>query len=337
MPETNRQIQIDQFGSPQAAVQLVESPRPSPSAGQVLVRTAFAPINPSDVNVLEGRYGKLPPLPAIVGNEGAGTVIEVGPGSGSLTAGDRVIYLDRSDCWQDFVLAEEEQLLRVPADLDLRLASMLKINPLTALCLLRTAGELEPGEWVVQNAANSGVGRAVIAIARASGMRTVNFVRRPELIDPLLEAGADVVALDDDDGRESASQAMGETAPRLALNAVGGESALRLMSMLADGGTHVTYGAMGKKPLKIPNGFLIFRDLRVHGFWLSKWLKTRKQAEITSAYAELAELMGSGALPQPVDTEYQPERIREALGRAIEGSRDGKVLIDFSAPPAPAG
>jgi trans-2-enoyl-CoA reductase len=329
MMHNNRQIRVAAFGTPNEVARLETSPAAEPGPSEVLVRTAFAPINPADINVLEGRYGKLPELPATIGNEGAGTVAAVGAGVEGLAVGDQVFYLDRGDCWQDFVVAKAEQVLRVAPELDPQLACMLKINPLTALLLLGASGELEPGAWVVQNASNSGVGRAVIAVAKAKGLRTVNFVRREELIAPLTEAGGDVVVLDDDSGREAAVAAIGGEPVPLALNAVGGESALRGMSMLASGGTHVTYGAMGKRPLKVPNSFLIFKGLQIRGLWISKWLETSPRAEIEAAYAELAGLMVAGALPQPVDCALPPEKISEALGRAMEGGRDGKVLLDF--------
>jgi trans-2-enoyl-CoA reductase len=326
----NRQIGVDAFGVPVEVARCRRQTVPAPAAGEVLVRTAFAPINPADVNVLEGRYGSLPELPAVVGNEGAGSVALVGEGVTDLGPGDRVIYLGRRDCWQDYVMAARDELLRVPAELDLRLASMLKVNPLTALLLLREGGELEPGAWVVQNAANSGVGRAVIAVAKAKGLRTANFVRREELVDELTAVGADFVAVDDDAGREAARAAIGDAPVRLALNAVGGESALRGMSLLSNGGVSVTYGAMGKRPLKVPNSFLIFKGMQLRGLWISKWLETSTRAEIEAAYGELAEMMVSGELPQPVDAEFPPEEIAAALGRAMEGSRAGKVLLDFT-------
>ncbi len=329
--EPNRRILLKEYGRPLEAAGFDLGSAPTePAAGEVLVRVHYAPINPADLNVLEGRYGKLPAsLPAVVGNEGAGVVAAVGSGVEGLRAGDPVFFLDRADSWQDFVLAEAGQLLPLPAGLDLRAACMLKVNPMTAGLLLGAAGELEPGSWIAQNAANSGVGRAVIALAKARGLRTLNFARRGELADALLAAGGDLAFTDDDAGREAALGALAGAPVPLALNAVGGESALRLMSLLGEGGAHVTYGAMAKAPLKVPNSFLIFKGITVRGLWLSKWLETTPRQEIAAAYARLADAMASGDLPQPVDSTFPPERIAEALARAAEGGRSGKVLLDF--------
>jgi trans-2-enoyl-CoA reductase len=328
---TNRQLTVTSFGIPSEVIQAVRSTVPEPGVGEVLVRTQYAPINPADLNVLEGRYGKLPELPAVVGNEGSGQVVSVGPDVEGLAPGDLVIYLHRSDCWQDYVLATPSQLLRLPAGLDAKAASMLKINPSTAWLLLHQFADLNPGDWIIQNASNSGVGQAVIAIAKAKGWRTANFVRREELIAPLSAIGADLVVLDDDDGKASALESIDDSPVRHAHNAVGGESALRIMSMLSDHGTHVTYGAMGRRPLKIPNSFLIFKNLEVRGLWVTRWLESAPRSEIETVYRELAKLMIAGKLPQPVETTFEPEKIAAAVEKAAEPQRSGKVLLDFQA------
>lgn len=325
----NRQITLRRFGPPSDVAEQTNTPVPALGPGEILVRTHYAPINPADLNVLEGRYGKLPPLPAVIGNEGSGQVADVAPDVDTFCIGDQVIYLHRSDCWQDYVLARPEHLLAVPAELDPVAASMLKINPSTAWLLLHQFVDLEPGAWIIQNASNSGVGQAVIAIAKAKGWRTANFVRRSELIAPLAASGADLVVLDNDDGRTAALEAIGSAPVRLALNAVGGESALRIMSMLAEEGTHVTYGAMGRRPLKIPNSFLIFKGLHIRGLWVSRWLKSAPRTEIETVYGELVRLMLKGELPQPIDAIFDPGEVVPAIERASQPQRTGKVLLDF--------
>lgn len=330
MPSQNRQIRIESFGDPEEVAQMTNGGNPTAAADQVVVRTEFAPINPADINVLEGRYGSLPELPAVIGNEGCGTIESCGTDVTGLKLGDRVIYLNRNDSWQDRVVAKPDELLRVHADLSPQDACMLKINPVTAWLLLHQYGSPEDGGWVVQNASNSGVGRAVIAVARAKGWRTINFVRREELIPELEQAGGDVVVLDDDDGKAKALAALDGAPVSLALNAVGGESALRVMSLLANDGTHITYGAMAMRPLKVPNGMLIFKNLQIRGLWLTRWLNTAPWQDIESVYSELAGLMIGGQLSQPVDCSFAPNEVQAAVRRARESRRSGKVLLDFT-------
>ena len=115
---------------------------------------------------------------------------------------------------------------------------------------------------MIQNAANSAAGRAVIQIAHELGFKTVNVVRRAELIDELRAEGGDVVLMDGEKLRDEVKAATSGAPIRLGLNAVGGESALHLANCLAFGGTLVSFGAMSMQPLKIPTGLLIFKDLR---------------------------------------------------------------------------
>jgi trans-2-enoyl-CoA reductase len=164
-------------------------------------------------------------------------------------------------------------LVVVPDGMAADRAAVLRVNPPTAWLLLQEFAALRPGDWVLQNAATSAVGRAVIEIARHRGWKTLNVVRRAAAAEELRALGADAVVVDDEDMAAAAKEVLGGVVPRLALNAVGGISATRLAGLLGPGGALVTYGAMSREALKIPNGFLIFRDLACRGFWLTRWLR----------------------------------------------------------------
>lgn len=295
------------------------------------MRLLAAPINPADLNVLEGKYATLPDLPATPGVEGVGLVEELGAGADKLAVGDRVVLPHGIGSWREAAIVPAESLHVVPTDVPTEQAAMLKINPVTALHMLEDFVRLEPGDWVVQNAANSGVGHAVIQLARHRGLRTLNFVRRPELIDTLLKAGADAVLLDESDPEEQIHGILGKDRIHLGLNAVGGESALRVARSLAQGGTIVTYGAMGRQPLKIPNGMLIFDDLRWRGFWVSRWYREGSTKEERSKMFEgLFPLAARGILHTPVERIYPLDEAAAALIHAAQGRRGGKIL--FGAP-----
>jgi trans-2-enoyl-CoA reductase len=188
---------------------------------------------------------------------------------------------------------------------------------------------LPAGSIVVQNAANSGVGRCVIQIARAIGLRTINMVRNKEVFAELQQIGADLVCTDDEEGKQAALSFLVQCDQKasLALNAVGGESALRQLDLLEDSATQVTYGAMGRRPLTIPNKFLIFRDLHFRGFWLTNWLRKESPAGIAATYEILLDLMRQGKLQQPVDSVHELSQFRNALQRLQASDRAGKVLF----------
>ena len=320
-----RRLTFADCGKPDQVLKLEDFEPRLPEDGEVLVRMNAAPINPADLNLIEGTYGVKVDLPAVPGIEGCG-VVEVSK-SYRFEAGQRVIFLRRASTWATHTTVHEDHLLAVPMEIDVHQAAMLKVNPATAWRLLHGFVKLGPGDWVVQNAGNSAVGRCVIQLAREYGFRTVSFVRRVGLADELRELGGDAVFSDDDAGYAEANAMLGGATARLALNAVGGESALRLMKLLEEGGTHITYGAMARKPLTLPNGLLIFRDLRVRGLWVTKWLEEASTEEVRTTYETLAGLLAKGRLLQAVDSFFPLGDWRSALERLKDSERNGKVLL----------
>ena len=297
----------------------------APDPGTVLVRMLAAPINPADLNTIEGTYGVKLALPATPGIEGCG-VVENG-NSTDFKEGDHVIFLRRAATWASHATVPAEAIFKLPPGIDPIQAAMLKVNPATAWRLLHGFGALKPGEWIVQNVGNSAVGRCVIQLARDLGIRTISFVRRIELLGELRGLGADHIFLDDDDGLAAAKEALGGANAALAFNAVGGDSALRLMKILRESGCHITYGAMGRKPLTIPNGLLIFRDIQVRGLWVSRWIENAPLNEVRDVYENLAARVANGKIVQQVDSTYPLEKFQDALARLEAPERSGKVLF----------
>ena len=316
------------FFSTPAAISIEQKPLPLLAPGQILLAMCAAPVNPADLNILEGKYGELPELPATVGNEGVGRVVALGDGVDGWEIGDLALPMQRGT-WASYLAVDASSAIVLPKEMDTQQAAMLSVNPATALRLLRSIVPLEAGEWVLQNAANSGVGQSVIQIAKLLGIRTISIVRRQELIAPLQALGADIVLTEDDDLKAAVKEACGRSRPRLALNSVGGASALNLANGLANGGTLVTFGAMSKQPVKVPNGLLIFRDLRFTGFWLTRWLKTASIQEKTALYAELAAWVSAGSLSQPIDRVFPLSEISSAIAAAAGEKRTGKILLDL--------
>ena len=234
---------------PQDVIEAVEFTLPPPEAGQVLVEVMAAPINPSDVLTLTGQYGSLPPLPAVGGNEGVGRVVEAGLGVTGLKPGQSVLLPVGSGTWTTHMLADAKALVALPEGADFQQLSMLSINPPTAALLLSDFVELQPGEWVVQNAANSAVGGYLVQLARARGLRTVNVVRRESARAPVEALGGDVVLLDGDDLAARVRETTGGARIALAVDAVGGMATEHLAQTLAPGGTVVNYGAMARPAL----------------------------------------------------------------------------------------
>ncbi len=318
-----------EFGVTPGAVKVEEVGAPVPSAGEILLDMLAAPVNPADINIIEGKYGELPELPSIIGNEGVGRVVAVGTDVTGFKAGDMVLPRV-TGTWAQQMVINAHQAILLPAGLDPQQASMFSVNPCTAWAMLHSHVELKAGDWIVQNAANSAAGRCVIQIAVALGIRTVNVVRREELVSELKALGGDVVVTEECDLRKQIESLCSGSRPRLGLNAVGGASALNLANALADGGVIVTYGAMGRQPLKIPNGLLIFRNLRFDGFWLKKWLLLQSPESLSKVIQDLAGLSLSGKLRLPIQQIFPLREVAAALEHAALDRRSGKVLLDLT-------
>jgi len=320
-------IVYHEYGNPVETVRVEELELPAPGSGEVLVEIKAAPINPADLNTIEGKYPVKPALPAVPGIEGVGIVSETGTEVALLKKGSLVLLPHGIGTWREAAVVPEKDLITIPDDAPLEQAAMLKINPPTAWRILHDFVTLKPGDWMIQNAANSGVGRAAIQIAQSLGIKTVNIVRRQELVDELKAEGGDVVLVEGDELKERVREATGGAKIRLAFNSVGGESALNIANTLANGGVVVTFGAMSKQPLRIPNGLLIFKDLSWRGFWLTRWYQNAGREERDTMFASLVPLLRNGKLKSKIEKTYPLSEARGAITRALEGKRDGKILF----------
>src|SRR5258708_5397844 len=293
-------VVYEKHGNPADVLQVQSRAWPTPAADEAVVKMRAAPINPADLNQIEGKYPVRSQLPATPGFEGAGTIVELGADVKGLTSGALVILPHNVGTWRDAVVVKAEELVVVPDGIEPVQAAMLKINPLTAWRLLHDYVDLQKGDWLIQNAANSAAGRDVIQIAHELGYQTVNVVRRAELVDELRAEGGDIVLVDGDNVREEVKSAIGGASIRLGLNSVGGDSALRLANCLAPGGTLVSFGAMSLQPLKIPTGLLIFKDLRFRGIRINKWHANATPSERMQTFRSLFDMARRGLLKTKV-------------------------------------
>jgi len=319
----------ERHGNPADVLHVESQPWPTPAQNEVVVKMRAAPINPADLNQIEGKYPIRPELPATPGFEGAGIVVGLGGDVTNITAGALVILPHNIGTWRDAIAVKANELVAVPAGIEPVHAAMLKINPMTAWRLLHDYVDLKNEDWLIQNAANSAAGRAVIQIARDLGYKTVNVVRRAELIDDLRADGADVVLVDGENLRHEVKDATSGAPIRLGLNAVGGESALRLANCLAPESTLVTFGAMSLQPLKIPNGLLIFKDLRFRGIWINKWYDNATTQERMDAFRPLFDMAKRGLLKTKVEKSYPLSEAKSAVTHAAQGKRSGKIMCEF--------
>src|SRR5438477_1226460 len=178
-------------GNPAEVLRIEKQPWPVCRPDEAVVEMRAAPINPADLNQIEGKYPVRAELPATPGFEGAGVVVQIGANVREVAIGSLVIVPHNLGTWREVLATAAGELVVVPPEIGSEQAAMLKINPLTAWRLLHGYVDLKQGDWVIQNAANSAAGRAVIQLSRELGFRTVSVVRREELIQDLRGDGAD--------------------------------------------------------------------------------------------------------------------------------------------------
>ena len=266
-------------------------------------------------------------LPQVPGIEGVGRVAAVGSAVARHVIGARVFLPRQCGSWRQQVVADEAAMLPAPEGDPLQLCLM--VNAFTADLALRDLAPLQRGDWFLQNAANSNVGRALIRLARGRGIRTVNVVRRPELIDELLELGADVVLLDGPGLAARAQAAVGYAPLPIALDGLAGDAAGRLAECLTDGGTLANCGTMTGEPVAIPSWILLYRRIRVLGYYAGYNMQSRSPPQQAAIILELADLIAHGTIHTPIAATYSLERWREAVAHAERSGaeRAGKVIF----------
>ncbi|ORB31072.1 zinc-dependent alcohol dehydrogenase family protein [Mycolicibacterium parafortuitum] len=325
-----KHLVLTRFGDPAESVHLADDPEPTPGPGEVLVRVEAAAINPSDLLLMQGKYLARPPLPAPVGAEGVGVVERAGSDADRGLLGKRVIVLPTYEygTWAQKIVVPAHNVVEVP-DADPLQLGMLSINPVTAHLLLDGVAEVGVGDWVGQTAANSAVGRLVIALARQRGYKTLNVVRRTDAAEDLRQAGGDTVLVSGPDLAGDVTRELGDEKLALVLDPLGGPTASALIAALKFRGTAVVYGSLIGAPSGVSPADLYAREVRYTGFWLGNWYSTAPRREIRSTLAYLARLVADGALSVPVEATYPLADYRKAFDHADAGGRGGKVLFTF--------
>ncbi len=323
-------IVFDRFGPPADVLQVRDVPEPKPGPGEVKVRMIASPINPSDLLYIAGQYGLKPPaFPATPGFEGVGTVVESGGGLiGWLRKGKRVAVLnDRNGNWGEFTVASAKQVIPIPDGISDEQAASFFVNPATAVILTRRIFTIAPGEWLLQSAAGSALGKMIIALAKLDGVRTINVVRRPEQIGELKKLGADEVILEKDGIEGQVRKITGGAGVKFALDPVGGSTGTQVIRSLAEGGICRLYGLLSGEPVEVDPRSLITGSKTVQGFWLADFMKTLRLVGKLGLIHEIRTLMNGGVLKTEAGIAFPLDRVSDAVREAVAPGKSGKVLL----------
>jgi NADPH:quinone reductase-like Zn-dependent oxidoreductase len=326
IPETMRALMLT--GRDRLEVQ--EVPVPRPGHGQMLVRMAASPVNPSDLMTVKGEYGIGATYPLVPGLEGSGTVVATGGGlMARWMLGRRVaLATGAGGMWAEYAVVEASRAIQLPAGVSLGSGAMSAVNPLTAIALVSLA---RGHSAVVSTGAGGQLGRMIRKRAKEKGVKVINIVRRAEQVASLEAEGARHV-LNSTDARFDAelAQICRDLRCRMAFDAVGGEMTGRLAEALGPRSEILVYGALDQASIRLHPGTMIFREVTVRGFWLSKWLP-RKPLPLMLWYArEATQALKGGFAVSDVARIVPLEEAGEGIAAYAASMSAGKTLIRLS-------
>ncbi|MFD9093278.1 zinc-dependent alcohol dehydrogenase family protein [Streptomyces collinus] len=347
MPRSMRALVALEAGEPTDVLRLEHRPVPTPKAGQALLRVKATPVHASDLHVLRGRYGFSPEFPAVGGYmECVGRIESLGPDTEGPKAGQRVVAAaipavpgpPVAGTWQEYLVVDARRLLPVPDHLSDSTACQLAVNPLTALLLVTRELDAQPGEWLLQTAAGSTVGRLVIQLCRHLGVRTINVVRRRGAVEEITALGGDeVICTEDEDLMRRVAETAGPAGVYKAVDCVAGPVGAQVSQALAPGGELVVYGALSTHRQTDPAALtiplqarsVIYETKTVRGFWLNRWFGTASPETALRALARVRDLVADEVLSIPQGRPFPLERFAEAVALAEAPAHGTKPLFVF--------
>jgi NADPH:quinone reductase-like Zn-dependent oxidoreductase len=328
-----RIVRWHRFGEPREVLQIEETPPPSPAKGEVQVRLTARAIHPSDLQNVRGLYGRPPPLPAVPGNDAAGVVVGVGPDVSGWAPGDRAILLlgatHGRGTWMDEVAVPADRLVKTPPGLSDAQAGALWVNYLSVWVMLEEVLRLQRGDVLVQTAAGSQLGLAVMEHAAWRGLLLINVVRRAEQAEELRAAGQPHVAVfPGDDLVHAVRSATGGRGATATIDAVGGPTGSQVVDTLATGGTALVFGALdGGRAVQVAPGPFLFRELTLKGFWLTRWLQTSPADRVRQAVGAVLQGVAEGRYRPAIDRSFPLAELHAAVVRAETPGRRGAVVL----------
>ncbi|XP_050347399.1 enoyl-[acyl-carrier-protein] reductase, mitochondrial isoform X2 [Nymphalis io] len=297
-----------EFGDPIQVVKFRELEVPPLKSQEVLVRMLAAPVNPADINTIQGRNHCLPHLPCVPGDEGVGEVVEIGNKVCTVDPGERVVLTSRGlGTWQYYGIYHERDVHVISPNIPLPEASMLTIAPCMAYRMLKDFRKIKPGETVIQNAANSACGQCVIQLCKAWDINTFNIVANHcnyEFVkEHLLSIGATAVhTLEEAEELTTFNTSLSR--PVLALNCLGGRFEDVMLRLLENSGTIVYYGSAFHIPIA---KHIVRGDVLFNRFHLSEWDAYAGVIEKDVMMNNIIKLMVIGKFRAP---SYQPLELK---------------------------
>lgn len=318
-------VEFKEIGKAEEKIELVDKKfSESLKDNDILLDVILFPINPADILLVEGKYSELPEVPSKIGAECIALVTKVGKKVKKIKEGDLVVPYTREN-WVQKKILNENHVFKLRHNVNITQACMLKVNPASAYLMLNNYLKLRRNDFIMQNAANSGVGNYIIQLSKYYEINTINLVRNKKLFKHLYDMGADLVLKYDH--LEEQLENLKNKNIKLFLDAVGGENVKKLASVLCDNASIINYGLLSNKDIEISSHELIFRNISIKGFWLSLWLEKMKIIEKQNLYTHLEELINNNVIYTPIQKIYDIKEINKAIIVSKKFKRSGKILV----------
>jgi mitochondrial enoyl-[acyl-carrier protein] reductase / trans-2-enoyl-CoA reductase len=335
---TNKAVQLTNYHSGSPQLDIVELPVPTPGAGEVLVKMQLRPVNPADGFVFMTVYpGFIPSKDnanPIAGLEGTGVVEAVGEGVSKFTAGQRVVgapfpsVQSGNGTWQQYLVAPEDSLVAVPDNVSDESAAQFFINPVTVVGMLNVL-DIPAGEYLIQTAAGSVLGRQMIQVCKHKGIKTINVVRRAEQVEELKSLGADeVIVSTEEDIPARVNEITGGKGAYGAIECVGGDLFAQITASVRPGGTVIIYGAMSGLTATFDIPSVLFRGVSIRGFWLIPYVDSLAKEEREKCMNDVMQLLADQVIVPYAGERFPLEKAQEAMEEASKAARGGKVLLE---------
>lgn len=325
-------------GEPTDVLRCVERPRPTPGPGQVLVRMLASPVNPSDLMFIRGVYGTQPQLPQIPGFEGVGVVEASGGGlRGRFFVGKRVAVLNKAGGnWAEYTVVPANQVIPLSGQLTIEQAATFFVNPATAWIMTQEVLRVARGEFLIQTAAASSLGKMIVRLGAALGFETINIVRSQASAESLRRIGATHVVVFD--SAKESSELLSRQVDRIAggrplkyaIDPVGGTTAAGVLGLLGMGGRMVVFGTLCDEQLQFSPRTLMVNQASVEGFWLGNFMNSKSLFFKLRLVKRLTKLIRNGTLSTDIAASFGLDQISEAIASAESNRHQGKTLLKIA-------
>lgn len=319
-----KQVVFYETGLPEEVLKLEEAPMPQQKPHEILIRVTARNINPSDIMFIRGMYGITPKLPSSAGFEAVG-IVEKSDEKNSIPVGTKVIFT-AIGTWKEYVCVPAHLVIPSPSGMTDEVACQAFVNPLTAYGMLESSG-LQEGDWLLVTAGASAYGKLVIQMAKQKGIKVACTVRREEQKSLLTQLGADLVINTDKEKLQKVIMEKTGEGVNVVFDAVGGVLGARALASLKAGGKMMVFGLLSLENIPLNSGLLIFKNLKVEGFWLTTWMNSLSPEATGKAFKTVFAYLLSQKVKVDVEASFPMEQFKEALAAYEKEGRNGKIIL----------